>query len=348
MPDIVWMDSFDHYSTADIPTKWNVLWSNFAAPTISLAAGRKNYGLLLDRDGNVYKSIPDTSTITVGFAFRFTQLANIRILTLKDEGTTQISMSLLSSGKLAVYNGLTNLLGLSTTVLSPLKFYYIELNSTISNSIGVAHLRIGGVSELNLTLQDTQASSAARVNMVGFGTNASDVHGVLHIDDLVITNGQLLGPMKVDVIRPNGGVSGYMQMQVVGGAGSHYQAINDTTPDGDTSYLYSLSNSSGSGVFSEYENIAEATGGAIPAIAVHTYVRKEYGNTRGFQTGLYPGTYDGAAGNLQYYNDPLYIETEYAYHSDIYESNPAANAGAGGTWTVGSINALKAGFKRYL
>ena len=344
MPSVVWFDGFDHYASAGITTKWNMLWQQSIAPIISLTAGRKNYGLLLEWGANVHKSIPDTGTVTSGFAFRFTELQNKRIVAFRDEGVVQVYLALLDSGRLAIVRGDGTILGLSSTVLTALKFYYIEFNATISNSTGVIQLRIGGASELNLTLQDTQMSSNARVNMVSFGEMTINTSGAMHIDDVVITNGALLGPQKIDVIRPNGGVPGYMQMEVVGGAGSHYQAINEITPDSDTSHLYSQSAWRGSVVFSEYENIAEATGGAIPAIAVHTFTRKEYGNTRGFSNALFPGTVDGASGSLQYYNDPLYIETDYAYHSDIYETNP----GTGGTWSVGSINALKAGFKRYL
>ena len=342
---VLFLDSFDHYLTTDITSKWNLLWNSGIAPTISTAAGRKNYGLLLQSDGNVYKSIPDTQTITAGFAFRCTTLSNNRILSFRDEGFIQLYLSLLSSGRLAVYRGDGVLLGLSTTVVTPSKFYYIELNATISHSDGIVILRVGGTTELSLTNQNTQLSGVLRVNIVNFGaTNRSDSHGDFHIDDVVITNGAILGPQKIDVIRPNGGVAGNMDMTVVGGAGSHYQAINDTTPDSDTSYLYSASSQISGTVLSEYEDIANVTGGAVHAIAVHTYVRKEYGNTRAFQTALRPGTHDGALGNVIYYNDPLYAETEYAYHSSLYDTNP----GTGGTWTVGSINALKAGFKRYL
>ena len=347
MPIIVaYMDSFDHYLTADLTSKWNLFWGRGgdASPTISLTAGRKGYGLLLQSDGNVYKSIPDTQTLTTGFAFRCTQLSENRILAYRDEGVVQLYLMLLSSGRLGVYRGDGVLLGLSTTVIAPSKFYYIEFNATIAHTNGVIQLRIGGTSELSLTFQNTQFSGVLRANIVGFGSFNALAHGEFHIDDIVITNGALLGPQKIDVIRPNGGVLGYTaNMSAVGGAGSLYQAINDTTPDSDTSYIYSPSAQSGSGAFFEYENIANVTGGAVHAIAVHTYVRKEYGNTRGFQTGLFPGTHDGAAGNLQYYDDPLYIETEYAYHSSLYDSNP----GTSGTWTVGSVNALKAGFKRY-
>lgn len=352
MPNILVMDSFDHYDTSQFTKKWNAqigLDSNvFSPPIITTDAGRKGYGLATRQGGSAWRSFADTSTVAIGFAFRPMDIVSKRIVALRDEGTIQLYLQLSATGAVQVFRGNGTLIGNSAQILSAAKFYHIELKSTIASTGGTVTLKINGQASLGFsaTSVNTQVSPIARVNILQFGDPTTSLV-YFHYDDLWVTDGDQLGVQYVDVLRPNGGVPGYMDMQVVG-AGSHYQAVNDTVPDDDSTYIYSPSDWVGSVQFSEYENIRETTGGAIAGVAVHTYARKEYGNTRGFRTGLYPGTADAAPGSVQYYNDPLYVETEYAYHSDTYANNPGANDGAGGTWTVQSINALKAGFLRYI
>lgn len=352
MPNILFMDGLDHYQTSQFTTKWNSqigLDSGlFTPPIITTDAGRKGYGLATKQGGSAWRSFADTSTVAIGFAFRPMDIVNKRIVALRDEGTIQLYLQLSSTGAVQVFRGNGTLIGNSAQILSPAKFYYIELKSAIASTTGTITLRINGQASLGFsaTSVNTQVSSVARVNILQFGdpTNSTVF---FHYDDVWVTDGDLLGVQYVDVLRPNGGVPGYMDMQSIG-AGSHYQAIDDTNPDDDSTYISSSSNWIGSVQFSEFENIRETTGGGIAGVAVHTYAKKEYGNTRGFKTGLYPGTPDSAPGSVQYYGDPLYAETEYAYHSDPYANNPGANGGTGGTWTVQSINALKAGFLRYV
>lgn len=343
MANVLWMDSWDHYATANLTTKANAIFgytSPYTAPVITTAAGRSGYGLLLKGGGHYYGSFADTQNVVVGFSFRPTAIVAKRIVALRDEDTVQLYLNLTSAGKITVVRGDGTTLGTSSKSLEGNKFYYVEIQATISNTAGSYNLYINGTSEVSDSPLDTQISSNARVNLLGLGHESNELTA-FHYDDLYVTDGTVLGPTSIDVLKPNGGVPGFMNMVIVGGAGSAYQAISDITPDGDTSYLYNPSGRGTNVHFSEFENIRDTTGGAIFAAAVRTYARKEYGNTRGFFTGMYPGTADGAPGSLQYYSGAHYMEIEYAYHSDIYNTNP----GTGGTWTVASINALKAGWK---
>lgn len=341
-------DSFDHYNTSQITHKNHAqfgLNSPYTAPAITTAAARKTNGLLLQGGGNVYRSFADTQTVAFGFACRPVTLSNRRICALRDETTIQLYIQMSATGAVFLYRGNGTLLGSAATVFEPGQWHYLELSATISDTAGSYDLRIDNISELSsVGSADTQVSANQRVNILSLGDPNNNPEQ-MHYDDLYITDGNLLGPVKVDVLRPNGGVPGFMEMSVVG-AGSHYQALFDTTPDGDTSYVYSPFNMPGSVQFSEFEDMGDVTGGAIFAAAVRTYVRKEYGNTRGFQTGVYPGTADSASGTMQFYatTNPHYVEAEFAYHSDIYNTNP----GTGGTWTVPSIKELRAGFRRII
>lgn len=358
MSAIFW-ESWDHYNTSQLTTKWNsqigVGLGAFLPPEITTDAGRKGYGLAIRTGGSAWKAFQDLSIVSVGLAWRPMGIANKRIFALRDEESIQVYLQLSAASKVQVYRGNGQLLGTSAQAISAGTFYHLELRVVLGSTTGAVTLRINGDATLGFsaTNVNTQVSSFARVNILQLGdpTN-SPIY--FHYDDIFITDGTMLGPQFVDVLRPNGGVPGYMDMAVVG-AGSHYQAMDETTPDDDTTYVYSSSPNLGT-LLSEFEDIREplpvsipAASGAIAGLAVHTYARKEYGNTRGFRTGVMPGTQDGAQGSIVYFdNAPLYMETENAYHSDYYTNNPGANLGAGGTWTIESINALRAGFSRYV
>jgi hypothetical protein len=361
MVNVLYIDSFDHFTSGQLPLKANGYFGALYDPVISSSAGRGGNGLLIKGLGTYYAYLPNTSTVAVGFAFRATSLVSRRIIGLRDDGTTQLSLNLSSTGKVILVHGDGSTLATSPSSIQTSQWYYLELAATINNTSGDYTFKLDNVLEFNAASKDTQQSSNARVNILLLGGGSSDSSTAeFHYDDLYVTDGTILGPRMVDVIRPNGGVTGYMDMTVVG-AGSHYQAIDDTTPDGDTTRIYSPSSSGRQINFSEFENIRE-TAGAIDAIAVRTYARKEYGNTRGFWTGIMPGTADLAQGGVPYYGDTPtieyrgtaiigisgvhYLQTDFAYHSDIYNTNPASVAGAGGTWSPPSVNELKAGLER--
>ena len=345
---VLYFDSFDHFTTAQLTTKWNAQLGSgeFLPPEVTTNAGRKGYGLATWKGGQAWKSFVDSATVSVGFAWRPMGIANKRIMALRDEETIQVYLQLSEASRIQIFRGNGQLIGTGSQAISPAKFYHIELRVVLGSTTGEVTLRINGDAALGFSATNvsTQVSSFARVNILTLG-DPSNSPIYFHYDDVFITDGNLIGPQFVDVLRPNGNVPGYMDMSAVGGAGSLYERINDITPDGDTSYLYSAAAAVGGVHYSEFEDIRDVTGGAIHALAVHTFARKEYGNTRMFYTGMYPGTYDGASGTMQYYNfDPLSIENDYCYQSNYYDNNP----GTGGTWSVGSVNALKAGFLRYV
>lgn len=346
---ILLIDSFDHYATGNITEKWNAqigVYGPYTAPSITTAAGRRGNGLALTNGGVVYKSFADSAVVSVGFIWRTTAVVNRRIAALRDEEINQVYLQLSSLGKIQVFRGNGTLLGSSSQTISAAKFYHIEMRIAVGSTTGAVTLNINGQVALGFSASpaNTQVSSLARVNTLSLGDPTNN-NATCHYDDVFLTTGDMLGPQYVDVLRPNGAVGGLSDMSVVG-ASSPYQAIDDTTPDSDTTYIYSPTSGVGGVSFSEYENFRDSENGAISAIALHTYARKEFGNTRAFSHGLYPGTIDAAGGTTQYYGNSTYVEAEYAYHSDYYIHNPGAVGGAGGTWTVGALNNLRAGFKR--
>lgn len=345
---ILLIDSFDHYATGNITEKWNAqigVYGPYTAPSITTAAGRRGNGLALTNGGVVYKSFADSAIISVGFIWRTSSVVNRRIAALRDEEINQVYLQLSSLGKIQVFRGNGTLLGSSSQTISATKFYHIEMRIAVGSTTGSVTLNINGQVALGFSASpaNTQVSSLARANTLSLGDPTNN-NATCHYDDVFVTTGDMLGPQYVDVLRTNGDVVGGDMSPV--GVSSSYQAMDDTTPDGDSTYVYSPTSGVGGVNFCQFENFRDAESGAISAVALHTYGRKEYGNTRAFSHGLYPGTFDGSGGSTQYFRDLTYVEAEYAYHSDYYTTNPGSMGGLGGSWTVNSLNALRAGFKR--
>lgn len=344
---VLYFDGFDHYATADITKKWN---TSYGSPQISTDAGIEGYGLLLGAQSIVTKSIPDTQTVIIGFAFRATTLANRRICFFRDEATIQVSLNLSSTGKLIIYRGDGTVLGTSGATLAANEWTYLQMKVTVSNTAGYVELRIGKNVEVLASSINTQVSTNAYQNTIGFGFQDNFAPPYFHYDNLYILDtagarsNDFLGVQRVSAIFPL--TAGTYSQWVTFGASSAINAIKEHQPDGDTSYLRKQGSTTDQELH-YYDRVSTRLQN-IAAVAHHQYARKEWGNTAPITSLAMPGTMDGVVGGTVIYTaSPLYIQTEYSYHTVIREQNPAnlAITPQMGTWTGNAINGLQGGSK---
>jgi hypothetical protein len=244
------IDSFDHYATADIGTKWTTVG---ASPTINSSAGRRSGGCLACPSGANYvrKTLDNQATFIVGFALYINTLPSVTSTSLVeffDGATAQFTFAMTTAGAIdarrGAYNGTS--LGTSVNTFSTGTWYYIEAKVTINNTTGVVEFRVNGSNTnwLNLSSQNTRAGSNnyASIVQAGFVVSAS---ASIYIDDLYIldaqgsTNNNFLGDVRVDAYLPNGNGNYSQFTGSDSNSTDNYLLVDDTTPNGDTDYVQS-------------------------------------------------------------------------------------------------------------
>jgi hypothetical protein len=206
-----WVEGFESYSNlvGQLANRYAI----FNAPNAIFGTGRA-IGNSLQMNGSalVTPAFANNATWIVGFAFKNINLptsnVNMSVLEIRDATTAQVTVTFNPSTLLfSVYRGAT-VLGTGTSVVSTGSWYYVEFLATISSSVGVAHLKVNGIDQVNLSGANTQVSANAYGNTVALrGPAVSSLTGAFQIDDMYICDGAgtvnntFLGDMKVEAVN---------------------------------------------------------------------------------------------------------------------------------------------------
>ena len=333
---MLFMDSFDHYATAQLGLKYTTVAGSF---TVGAVGRNSTNGALCPNttgSGLLRKSITSAATIISGFAFSLSALPPSQdtiIFILSDAGTEQVSIRVeTGTGKLKVI-GAGTVRGTSTTALSLNTFYYIELKATIANS-GSVELRINGTSEVNVSGVDTQTTANASADGVGLACQGNQTANYI-FDDYYVCNGlgtvnnDFLGDLRVQAIFPDGAGG---NTQWTPSANANWQNVDETTPNDDTDYNSDAT--VGDRDTYTYGNLSPATA-SIKAVQIMTYARKDDAGTRTIApvVRLSAVNYDQASlPNLT---------TSYQYLPQVLETSPATTV----AWTLSEVNGAEFGEK---
>lgn len=338
-----YVDSFDHYVTADLTEKWTSL---AASPAVNASAGRRGGGGLNCPNGtsvttNILKTLDAQGTWIIGFAFKTSLLSGVTarsLCTLLDLGTAQVCVRLNADGTLSAMRGNSSgtVLGTTAFALSIGSFYYIEIKVVIHDTTGTFEIKVDGGSKLALTGQDTKSTANATANAVQLGTDGSATISVTHTyDDLYICDGagsvnnSFLGDCRVDYYAPNGNGNSSQLDGSDGNQVDNYLLVDDTTPDDDTTYVQSADVGD-----KDTYTCADMTHtpSSIFGIQVLANAKKDDAGARSLKTVTRSGTtdFDGATQALS---------TSYLYYSDIREVDPNTSA----AWTKANLNAAEHG-----
>jgi len=342
------IESWDHYST--VVRKWDF---NFNVD-IQNNAGRFGSGDAAAYFGNtdhrIQKVIDAQPTWIIGFPWYSNTTAfgdNQPILSILDGSTYQCSVSPVTAGPvctLRAYRGSVGAsgtsLGTGTIQLKQLRWYWIEVLFTISDTVGVIQTKIDGVTDLNLTSQDTKVTSNATGNIIQLGGDAGGGRG-MYIGDLYVCDGTgsaptntFLGDVRVQCIMPNGNGTTSQLIGQDSDSTNNYQNVDDggpdTDPDDDTTY--NQHTVVGNKDTYAYTDVNGSTG-TVYGVQISPYARKTDAGTRKIcSIARLSGTeVDGPDKDLS---------TTYQYLSDIRETKPG-----GGAWTPTDINNAEFGMK---
>lgn len=328
-------DGFDHYAVGDILAKW----TSISTGPASMQTGRFGTGqclrfTALNRPST--KVIDAQATWIVGFAYRTQGLnANQPLIGFMDGATLHTDLRLDATGHLFFTRNGTAIGSTGTTVLSTNTWYYLEVKVTISDTVGVAAVKINGVSELNGTSLDTRNAGNATSDsfrLVGaLGTTETVDYDDLYVCD---TSGSsptndFLGDVRVEALFPNGNGNTSNLTGSDGNSTDNYLLVDETTPS--TADYVESSNVGDKDTYA-YTN-PTSTSGTVYGVQVLPYAAKTDAGARSIvSVARLSGTeVDSSAKTLS--ATPGYLP-------DIREAKPG-----GGTWSISDVSSAEFGVK---
>jgi len=324
------MDSFSHYATADMTLKYE----DYSGTAISSGNGRLSgdCARLSNTTHKLTKVLDSQATWIVQFAMRLSSVTgsgNV-LLTFLDGATTHVDLRTNTSGNiLATRNGTT--LGTSTNTLASNTYHYVEVKVTISDTVGVVVVKVDGVTWLNLSSQDTRNGANATADRMRFQMTVNSINQ--DICDLVImdtsgsSNNDFIGEARVKPILPDGAGN---SAQFTPSAGSNYANVDDSAPDGDTTY----NESSTVNHVDSYTFANPGLGGTVMAVQYNVHARKTDAGTRQIAPVVRISSTD-------YVGTTLTLSSSFTQQRQVYNTSPASSSG----WTESEINGAEFGIK---
>ena len=343
---LLFMDSVDHYVTADLLEKWTAKGSS---PTVSAGNGRRGSSSLRITDNYQYavKVVNASGTTAIlGLAFKPSTLSPSQVFGIYDgvNSREHISLKLNADGSLSAYighsssqppaNNMGTVIGTTAAgLVAAGVFTYIELKVVIHDTTGTVDVRVNGASVLSLTNQDT-ANNSTVWSAIWVGTSAFSM--TIDYDDIYVCDGTgsspwngFLGDCRVDARVPTGAgaTTGWTPS-----AGANYACVDDAAPDDDTDYVTAAT----SGLTDTYVvQDAPVAGAALYGIQHCLNLKKmDAGTCTVAPIIRLSGGSDVAGADLT-------PSTTYAYGLQIAATQPG-----GAAWTEAAFNAAEFGYRK--
>jgi hypothetical protein len=362
---LLFMDSFDHYATADITSKWSALLTppSGTGDTSGIAAvGRHtSNGWKMSVTGSssgaskqlalAPAGIVDPTTLICGFAINpvtpFSLLSNgvsqavgagnpSILCTVRTGAGEQFWIRLDQAGTLSVFRT-SNLVGTTSGGLVQGAYNFVEIRAVISTS-GQITIRINGVQVLALTAVNIAASGGTTWSELRLGYQAAGA-GVSHewdFDDLYLLDGSgaapwnaFLGDVRVDARLPTapGATTGWTPS-----AGANWQNVDDAAPNGDTDY-----NSGATAPLTDTFVVQDAPVVGAPIFGVqHNLSLKK------MDAGICSVCPVVRHGGTDYVGSDVGSSLGYNYGRAVQQVNP----GTGVQWLEADFNAAEFGYKK--
>lgn len=332
-------DGFDHYGgrLAMLDGAWAEVDSNLNVQTAQKRTGTHSLGKNSGSSAEIARRVlPGSTYDNVGFgaAMFWTNLptTNNRSLVCqwRDGSNSAVcTVTLQSTGDMAVKKGDQNGTVVGTTSGGPIvasAFQHIEAFFTFAGTSGAVEIRVNGVTVLDLTNVDIGAASSVRQFV--WGCTAGSGSGAYFIDDLYIYDDQGtdnnaigIGDLKLQLIKPNADTAQADWTRNTGSA--DYDAIDDTAPDDDTTYLSaSTSNDLSEFDLEDTDPLAES----IKFIATYTSARKTDAGSASIKVGLASSNIGSPPTPAQSLGDEHTLSEVYTYYMDIFETDPATGS----------------------
>jgi hypothetical protein len=243
---LIFFDSFDHYSSTQFTRKWTSATGN------SITSGRTNSGAVTFGTAFLHKTFTsEYPKLVIGTAYRTNGFSNtiVGCYNLRQTGLNSsdgVGITHIGDGRLQFFwKGSPNLFTnpIPNFVMSKDIWYHITLEVVVSRPQSDQgridySLYVNGEfihsDFLSRSVSGSDELKFASVNLGGPGGGNSAIH-----DDVWVTDEENLGDIRIYVIRPN--ASGDASAWSVSGSANNWEAVDDTSPDDESSYIFAPS-----------------------------------------------------------------------------------------------------------
>lgn len=260
---LLFLDSFDHYATADITEKYT---ASGGTVTVGATGGRYGNGARCSGTAAAYvlQAIApiDGVTAIVGRAIRTPLTYAHQVIGFYDgvAASPQLLIRVNPDGSVSAVRygtgAATSPLALGNTpvtlgssvggVIQANVWHYLEVKATIDNAAGVVVVRVDNTIVLSLPVAaeaiDTQATANAQVTAIAIGSLPTTSQNV-DMDDVYIcdvdggVNDDFLGDVRVDAHLPSGAGT---TSSWTPSTGSNYACVDEAAPNDDTDYVSTM------------------------------------------------------------------------------------------------------------
>lgn len=269
--------------------------------------------------------------------------AEQKICILQNGANEQISLYLVpgSAGKtkLRVKRGSTTL-GTTSSEFANGFWIYVEWKGVLDTgaSDGSTQIRVNENVELTVSGADTTNDAAGTANKVQFELRTDSqqwlADDIYIADDQGARNNTYLGDSVVEGKKPN--ANGNRNQWTANGGSNHYDRVNESVTDDDTSYLYVTNTQDGKVELFGIEDITQITG-SVYGVQISYQLRMDSSGTDKARLIFRSGGGSEATGSDQTVSQIA----GYAWYQELYEQDPVAAA----DWTVASFNAMQIGLE---
>jgi len=343
---LLFMDSFDHYVTADILEKW----STYAGTSVAINAtgGRRGSASVRFPSGAQSYALrgitTSSNTAILGTAVKVASLGAQRLIgvwhSLVASGGDQIVIAMAADGSLnaqratAGISGPGTILGSSAAgVLSAGVVAYLEVKVVLHASTGTVTVRVNGASVLALTGLNT---GSGQTTWTGFWVGSGGTAIVTDHDDVYALDGSgsapwndFLGDVRVDARLPTaaGATTGWTPS-----AGANWACVDDAAPNDDTDYV-----TAATAALTDTYTVQDA-----PVAGATIYGVQHCLSVKKTDAGACTVAPVIRSGGVDYVGTAANPGTTYGYALSIAAVNPAT----GVAWTEAGFNAAEFGVTR--
>lgn len=248
---LLFIDSFDHYSSAQAGRKWTEVHSSI---TINTTNGRRSTGSMRSDTGSTRyarKTLgTNAATLVVGFAIKITGgiTGAGYIFGMGDAGADQMTLFVNSDATLSIRRSTTNVATSVATLNISGAYQYIEFKVVHSNT-GSYEVRLNGTNILSASGVDTTNTANNFANQISFFQRPNTTLGGLSpgsnidIDDVYVCDGtgsannDFLGDVRVDCFFPNGNGNSSQFVGSDSNSTDNYLLVDETPANDDTDYV---------------------------------------------------------------------------------------------------------------
>lgn len=245
---LLFCDSFDHYATAGLSEKYVQ-----SAEAMIVSPGRSGAGnclqLPINQGGYVQQAFPSQSELIVGVAFKPSAYSGFAFIEFTEPDGLQGSLVLNTEGGVeyhVVIDGNDTIIASSEdNVIETGVFQYIEIAVVFSPTQGTVSAQLNGTTSLfNVSGQNTAPTGNNYAASVLLTSANNDNDALYSFDDFYICNGvapnnTFFGNIEIQCLFPNG-QGQFTQFAPMPMGDANWYCVSQSTPDGDSYYVYSV------------------------------------------------------------------------------------------------------------